>query len=188
MTLPMPTIRALRPEEGETALPQLAAVLVDAVANGASVNFMAGFSTDDALRFWRGQLPGLADGTRHILVAESGRMILGTVVVSLAAAPNQPHRADVGKMIVHSSARGRGTGQRLLEAAEALALRLGRSLSTLDTEAGSAGDRLYRRCGWVPVGSIPNYSYTPDGRLTPATFFYKELTTTHGRHPAGHGG
>jgi GNAT superfamily N-acetyltransferase len=186
MTKPMPTIRPLRPDEAEAALPALADVLHDAVASGASVNFMADFTPDDALRFWRGQLPGLSDGTRHILVAEEEGRILGTVVVAFAHQPNQPHRADIGKMIVHSSARGRGTGQRLLQAAEALALAHGRTLLTLDTEADSAGDRLYRRCGWTAIGSIPSYSYTPDGRLTPATFFYKELSTTHARHPSGH--
>jgi GNAT superfamily N-acetyltransferase len=189
MTMAMPTIRPLRAAEGEVALPALAAVLHDAVAHGASVNFMADFTLEDAAAFWRGQLPGLAEGTRHILVAETedGR-ILGTVVVAFAAQPNQPHRADIGKMIVHSGARGRGTGQRLLEAAEALALDHGRTLLTLDTETGSAGERLYRRCGWTPLGAIPNYSFTPDGRLMPATFFYKELRTTHARHPAGRDG
>jgi GNAT superfamily N-acetyltransferase len=185
MTMPMPVIRPLAPEEGEPRLAELAAVLHDAVAGGASVNFMADFSLADAAAFWMGQLPGLADGTRHILVAESEGRILGTVVVAFAAQPNQPHRADVGKMIVHSSARGRGTGRRLLEAAEALALGHGRTLLTLDTEEGSAGDTLYRRCGWTPIGSIPSYSFTPDGRLRPATFFFKELTTRHAPYPTG---
>jgi GNAT superfamily N-acetyltransferase len=173
MTPPMPTLRILRPDEAEAALPALATVLVDAVESGASVNFVAGFSQEDALAFWRGQRGGLSDGSRHIIVAESEGAILGTVVVSFAPQPNQPHRADIGKMLVHRRARGRGTGRRLLEAAEALALAHGRTLLTLDTEAGSAGDRLYRRCGWTPIGSIPDYSLTPDGRLMPATFFYK---------------
>ena len=95
-------------------------ILVDAVANGASVNFMAGFDEAGASAFWRGQLPGLAEGMRHILVAEAAGAIVGTVVVAFAPQPNQPHRADIGKMLVHSSQRGRGIGKALLEAAEAL--------------------------------------------------------------------
>jgi GNAT superfamily N-acetyltransferase len=188
MTSPSTTIEPLTPAEAEDALPALADVLVDAVAGGASVNFMAGFSTADGLRFWRGQLGGVADGTRHILVARRGAAILGTVVVSFAGQPNQPHRADIGKMLVRPAERGQGIGHRLLAAAEALALRFGRSLLTLDTEAGSAGDRLYRRCGWIAIGAIPNYSFTPDGRLSPATFFYKELRPDHVYHPPRHPG
>jgi GNAT superfamily N-acetyltransferase len=185
MTKAMPTIRGLDAQEADRALPGLCRVLVDAVASGASVNFMADFAEADAERFWRTQLSGLGDGSRHILVAESEGEIVGTVVVGMAPQPNQPHRAEIGKMIVHRSARGRGTGQRLLEAAEAVAMQNGRSLLTLDTEAGSAGDRLYRRCGWTAIGSIPNFSFTPDGRLTPATFFYKELCHRHEHRPPG---
>src|SRR4051794_9755306 len=117
MTLPIPTIRALDTKESETALPALAAILVDAIDSGASVNFVAGFSQADAERFWRGQLGAVADGMRHILIAESAGRIVGTVVVSFAPQPNQPHRADIGKMLVHSGVRRRGIGQRLLAAA-----------------------------------------------------------------------
>jgi GNAT superfamily N-acetyltransferase len=139
------------------------------------VNFMADFDQEAGLRFWRSQLPGIADGMRHLMVAEVDGRIVGTVVVSFAPQPNQPHRADIGKMLVHSTSRGRGIGRKLLGAAEALAGAHGRTLLTLDTEADSAGDRLYRSCGWTAIGSIPDYSFTPGGRLMPATFFFKTL-------------
>jgi GNAT superfamily N-acetyltransferase len=177
MSAPAPAllIRGLGAQEAEAALPVLADILVDAVASGASVNFMAGFDEEAGRHFWRGQLPGIAGGTRHLVVAEVEGRIVGTVLVTFAPQPNQPHRADIGKMLVHSSNRGRGIGRRLLAAAETLARTHGRTLLTLDTEAGSAGDRLYRSCGWTAIGSIPDYSFTPDGRLMPATFFFKAL-------------
>ncbi len=159
----------------EAALPALAAVLVDAVAGGASVNFMAGFDLDAAAEFWRGQLPAIAAGTRLLLVAQDGDAILGTVIVTFAPQPNAPHRADIGKMLVHSAVRRRGLGRRLLDAAEAAALAHGRTTLMLDTEAGSAGDVLYRRCGWTELGTVPLHSLTTDGRLAAATFFYKHL-------------
>ena len=99
-------IAPLEPDEAEQALPDLADVLVDAVRGGASVNFMAGFTRAEAATFWRGQLSGLADGSRTILVArETGGRIVGTVVVTPAPQPNGPHRAEIGKMLVHSSVR-----------------------------------------------------------------------------------
>ncbi|SEQ52477.1 L-amino acid N-acyltransferase YncA [Faunimonas pinastri] len=170
------TIEALEPEAAEAALPDLAAVLVDAVAGGASVNFMAGFTTTEAETFWRGQLPGVADGTRTILVARAaGGRILGTVVVTLAPQPNAPHRAEIGKMLVHSSVRRRGLGRRLLAAAEASALASGRTLLILDTQSGSPGEALYRSCGWTETGVLPGHSFTPEGVLASATFFYKKI-------------
>jgi GNAT superfamily N-acetyltransferase len=169
------SIRPLVPAEADAALPALARILVDAVANGASVNFMAGFDEAGACAFWRGQFPGLAEGMRHILVAEAAGTIVGTVIIAFAPQPNQPHRADIGKMLVHSSQRGRGIGKALLETAEAFARASGRTLLTLDTVAGSAGDRLYRRSGWTAFGTVPGYALTTDGQPAPATFFYKLL-------------
>src|SRR3712207_3844192 len=99
-----------------------------------------------------GIMPGLAAGTHLLLVAEEEGRLIGTVVVMFAAQPNAPHRAEIGKMLVHSAARRRGLGARLLAAAEAAAREAGRTLLVLDTHSGSAGDRLYRRCGWTAVG------------------------------------
>lgn len=157
-------------------LDALADILVDAVANGASVNFMAGLTRAEARAFWTGQIPGLADGSRRLLVAVCGGALVGTAILTCAPQPNAPHRAEVGKMLVHSSMRRRGLGRRLLSAVEALGAGMGRTLLVLDTESGSAGERLYRSCGWTAVGSIPGHSHRPDGPLAAATIFYKSVS------------
>ncbi len=169
------TVRRLAADEAASRIDELAALLVDAVANGASVNFLAGFDHAGAVAFWRGQTPRLADGSRIIFVAEASGAIVGTAVLTLAPQPNQPHRADVGKMLVHSAMRRRGLGAHLLTAVEETARGLGRTLLMLDTETGSAGDRLYRRAGWTAFGIVPGHALTPDGRPAPTTFFYKQI-------------
>ncbi|WEK51632.1 MAG: GNAT family N-acetyltransferase [Candidatus Kaistia colombiensis] len=157
------------------AIPALADILVDVVAHGASVNFLAGFSPDEAAAFWSGQMAGIETGSRVLLVAEVEGRIVGTVVVTFAPQPNGPHRAEIGKMLVHSSARRRGLGSRLLQAAEDVVRASGRTLAHLDTQTGSAGEALYRARGWTEMGIMPNHSLTPDGRLASATFFYKQV-------------
>jgi GNAT superfamily N-acetyltransferase len=169
-------IRPLDAAATESHLPALAEILVDAVANGASVNFLAGFTLDQAETFWRAQIPGIASGNTQLLVAEDGKRLVGTVLLVFAHQPNAPHRAEIGKMLVHSSMRRQGLGRRLLTAAENAARQASRTLLMLDTEAGSAGDRLYRSCSWIPVGSVPNHAYRPDGRPAETTIFYKQLT------------
>lgn len=158
------------------AIPALADILVDVVAHGASVNFLAGFSQAEAEAFWAGQMEGIEAGGRVLLVAkgEDGR-IVGTVVVTFAPQPNGPHRAEIGKMLVHSSARRQGLGSRLLQAAEDVARASGRTLVHLDTQTGSAGEALYRARGWTEMGVLPGHSLTPDGELASATFFYKQV-------------
>jgi GNAT superfamily N-acetyltransferase len=170
-------IRTLDAGEAEAWLDELAAILVDAVAHGASVNFMAGFSLAEGRAFWRKQLPALAEGATRLLVADDGRL-LGTVLLMFAHQPNAPHRADIGKMLVLSSARRRGIGRHLLTAAESAARDAGRTLLMLDTETGSAGDTLYRSCGWIEIGRVPGHAFTPDGRLVETTLFYKTLGAT----------
>ena len=169
------SIRPLATAEAEARIGELAAILVDAVAHGASVNFLAGFDLADGIAFWRGQLPGIADGSRILLVAEERGAIMGTTVLTLAHQPNAPYRAEIGKMLVHSSARRRGLGTRLLRAAEETARQLGRTLILFDTQTGSAGEHLYRSCGWTEYGVVPGHSLTTDGRPAPTTFFYKHL-------------
>ena len=169
------TIRELDTAEAGAQLDELAAILVDAVAHGASVNFLAGFTLAEAAAFWRGQLAGLADGSRHLLVADDGQRLIGTVVLSKAPQPNQQHRADVGKMLVLSEARRRGLGRRLLEAVEALAVGQGRRLLMLDTHTGSASERLYSGSAWTAFGVVPGHALTPDGTRAPTSFFYKQL-------------
>ena len=168
-------VRALDAEEAEARLDELSAILVDAVAHGASVNFMAGFSHDEGCAFWQSQIRGIADGERVLLVCDDGARLVGTVVLTLAPQPNAPHRAEIGKMLVHSSARRQGLGRRLLDAAEDAARDAGRTLLMLDTEAGSAGDLLYRSCGWMEIGRIPDHAFRPDGRLADSVVHYKRL-------------
>ena len=173
--LSLATIRALTAAEAQQRIDELSAILIDAVAHGASVNFLAGLTEEEAGAFWRGQIPGIADGSRILIVAEQDEMIIGTVVLTLAHQPNAPHRAEIGKMLVHSRLRRQGLGARLLNAAEDTAQKLGRTLLLLDTQTGSAGDLLYRRCGWVPLGIVPGHALMPNGEPAPTTFFYKQL-------------
>ena len=166
-------IRALTPAEIDAAAGDLADVLLDCIAGGASISFMADYCRDQALAFWRGVAASAAQSDRVLLVAEDDIGIVGTVQLIPTQIDNQPHRADVAKMLVHRRARRQGVGERLMAAIEAEAVRLGRTLLMLDTVTGSAGDRLYRRCGWIPVGVVPDFALYPDGRLCDATFFYK---------------
>jgi GNAT superfamily N-acetyltransferase len=169
------TIRSIDATEATRLLPPLSALLHDAVLHGASVNFMAGFTMDEALIYWQKQIAGLVAHDRVWLVAEEKGELVGTVMCVFAGQPNQPYRADISKMLVHSSQRRRGIGEQLMHAIEKAALEAGKTLLVLDTGAGSAGDRLYRRCGWTAIGTIPGYAYTTDGRPEGATFFYKEI-------------
>jgi GNAT superfamily N-acetyltransferase len=154
----------------------LAEVLVDCVEGGASVSFMAPMTADKARAFWRGVAEGVARGERALLVAEdeAGR-IVGTVQLVLSLPENQPHRADVAKMLVHRRARRRGVAQRLLAAAEEAARAEGRSVLVLDTVTGGDAERLYARCGWQRVGEVPRYALMPDGAFCGTTFFHKQL-------------
>jgi GNAT superfamily N-acetyltransferase len=152
-------------------------VLADCVAGGASVSFMAPLAPEAARAFWRDVARGVAAGDRLLLVAEDGRggPVLGTVQVVFARPENQPHRADVAKMLVRRSARRRGVGGRLMRAAEAAAAGAGRTLLVLDTVTGSDAERLYARLGWTRVGVVPDFALWPDGRPCDTTFFYKRV-------------
>jgi GNAT superfamily N-acetyltransferase len=172
------TIRSIDVAEASLQLSPLSGLLVDAVDHGASVNFMAGLTLHQAEAYWTRQIAGLAAGDRIWLVAEQEGKLVGTVMCVFAPQPNQPFRADISKMLVHSAQRRQGIGALLLAAAEDAALKAGKTMLVLDTGEGSAGDRLYRRCGWTAIGSIPSYAYTTDGRPEAATFFYKQLAPT----------
>lgn len=168
-------IRAAGAEPGLAA--GLAQVLLDCVEGGASVSFMWPLPQPQALAFWQAVLDSARRGERIVLVAEdtaSGRLV-GTVQVVFAAADNQPHRADVAKMLVHRCARRRGLGAALLRAAEGAARDAGRTLLVLDTVTGGDAERLYTRLGWRRVGVIPGYAMWPNGELCDTTYFYKSL-------------
>jgi GNAT superfamily N-acetyltransferase len=168
------TIRRLHTVD-ETAIEGLAGLLIDAIDSDAGVSFLHPLESARAQEFWRGVADDVAAGTRALLVAEDATGIVGTVQLVLAQPENQPHRADLSKMLVHRRARRRGLGAALLEAAEDTARECGKTLLVLDTNTGSDAERLYARLGWVRVGEIPGYSIQPRGGLRATTVFYKEL-------------
>ena len=159
---------------GEAHLRQLCDVLVDCVDGGASVSFMQPMTPDKALAFWRQVGDGVARGERVLVVAEDAQGIVGTVQVVLAQPENQPHRADVAKMLVHRRARRQGAGSALMRAAEAAAQAAGKTLLVLDTADATAA-RLYARLGWVAAGTIPRYALLPQGGECATTYFYRSL-------------
>jgi GNAT superfamily N-acetyltransferase len=159
----------------DAALDQLASVLVDCVEGGASVSFMSPFSHAEALAFFRKVAGSVAAGDIVLLAARLEGRIVGTVQLGLDTPPNQPHRADLKKMLVHRAARGRGIGAKLMARVEAEARRLGRWLLVLDTVPGENGYRLYLRTGWTEVGVIPDYAMFPDGQLCDTALFWKRL-------------
>src|SRR5579859_6480826 len=152
----------------------LADVLIDCVEGGASVSFMSPLRADKAMAFWRHVAEGVARGERALLVAEDAGGIVGTVQLILEQPENQPHRADLAKMLVHRRARRRGAGAAVMRAAEELARELGKTLLVLDTASGDA-ERLYARHGWVRVGVVPGYALWPLGGPCDTTFFYRIL-------------
>lgn len=169
-------IRPLAPPETEARLGALCDLLVDAVEGGASVSFVLPITRDKTERFWRGLLASQARGERVILVAERDGRIDGTVQIVLAPQENQFYRADIAKMLVHSRARRQGIGEQLMRAAEDQARLHGRTLLTLDTQTGGAGERLYLRCGWTKYGEVPGFSISTDGSIREAaSFFYKQV-------------
>lgn len=154
---------------------ELAGVLIDCVEGDASVSFMHPLSRERATAFWRGVAQGVAAGERALLVAEDAQGICGTVQLLLAQAENQPHRADLAKMLVHRRCRRQGLGEALMRAAESMARDCGKTLLVLDTVTGDNGERLYQRLGWQRVGVIPGYALLPRGGLVGTTVFYREL-------------
>lgn len=160
----------------DTQVQALAELLIDCVDGGASVSFMHPLSGPNALAFWRGVADGVARGERALLVAEDAVGIVGCVQLVLAQAENQPHRADVSKMLVHRRARRQGLGASLMQAAEQLGRACGKSLLVLDTASNDA-ERLYTRLGWQRCGMIPGYALLPHGGLCATSYFYRELNS-----------
>jgi GNAT superfamily N-acetyltransferase len=168
-------IVALDAPVADPALDQLADVLVDCVEGGASVSFMAPFSHDEALVFFRKVAGSVASGDTVLLAARLGNKIVGTVQLGLDTPPNQPHRADIKKMLVHRSVRGNGIGAALMAEVEEEARRRDRWLLVLDTVPNENGHRLYLRAGWTQTGLVPDYALFPDGRLCDTAIMWKRL-------------
>lgn len=172
MSIAIRRLSTLEPEH----ITQLGRVLFDCVESGASVNFVWPFTEQDARAFWLRLAPEIDAGTRVLLVAEENGRVLGTVHLALCWQPNQPHRADVTKLLVERGARRRGVATLLMQALERAALEAGRHLLTLDTEADSPAERLYASLGWTRLGVVPGYALGTYGGMCAATFFYKQLT------------
>jgi GNAT superfamily N-acetyltransferase len=153
----------------------LAAVTIDCVEGGASVGFMNPLSRDRAMSFWRWTAHRVASGERAILVAEDEQGICGTVQLIMALPENQPHRADLTKLLVHRRARRQGVGTALMRAVEGVARENGKSLLLLDAVTDGDAARLYEKLGWVRVGDVPNFALMPDGARCSTTFYYRLL-------------
>ncbi len=169
-------IRCVGADEVDALVEPLADVLLDCVEGGASVSFMWPLPRARALAFWRDVADGVRRGERLLLIGQTrqGR-VDGTVQLLLAQPDNQPHRADLAKMLVHRRARRRGLARALLAAAEQGARDAGKRVLVLDTATGGDAERLYERAGWQRVGVIPDYALMPDGRLCATTYFHKPV-------------
>jgi GNAT superfamily N-acetyltransferase len=169
-------VRRVAAHEAAQCVDGLADVLIDCVAGGASVSFMWPLPRDKAIAFWQGVAAGVERGERALLIAEDadGR-IAGTVQLVLAQPDNQPHRADVAKMLVHRRARRRGVAHQLMAAADAVAREEGKRVLVLDTVTGGDAERVYERAGWQRVGEVPDYALMPDGSFCGTTFYFKHL-------------
>ncbi len=169
-------IRELDGAEALARVDELAEVLRDCVEGGASVGFMLPLAEGRPQAFWRQVAAGVAAGERHLFVAEDAAdRICGTLSLVIDMPDNQPHRADVSKMLVHRRMRRQGVAERLLKALEVKARELGRTTLVLDTVTGSDASRVYERLGWQRVGDIPNYALMPQGPLCSTTYYFKSL-------------
>jgi GNAT superfamily N-acetyltransferase len=158
----------------KAAVGELADVLADCVNGGASVNFMLPYGPQDAAAFFEKTVASVARGETVLLAAKLDGRIVGTVQLGLDTPPNQPHRAEVKKLLVHRSARGKGVGAALMARIEQIAKEKGRTLLILDT-ASDAAERLYTRGGWQRLGSIPDYAMWPAGGFCDTVIFWKKL-------------
>lgn len=158
----------------DSDLRALAQLLVDAVESGAAVSFLAPLTLERALEWWRRAMSA-SDSRAIFLVARDAERIVGTVQLHPAWAPNQPHRAEIAKLLVHRRTRRAGLGARLMQTIEDAARRAGFGLLTLDAKRGDAAEKLYRQIGWTLAGTIPGYALDPDGTPHDAVIFYKAL-------------
>ena len=168
-------VRRLGVTELHAHVDGLARVLADCVAGGASVSYLAPFSLEEARAAFEAVAAEVEKGRRLLLGAFAEGQLVGTVQLIVALPPNQPHRAEIAKLLVHRSARKRGIAQLLMEGAEAEARAEGKTLLVLDAVTGGDAARLYERLGWTTVGVIPGYALYPDGRPCDTTIFWKTL-------------
>jgi len=172
---PPVTIRELDAAGYRAAIPELAALLVDAVDSGAGVNFLAGVTAEETAPWWTERIEQVGNGVISAFVALDDDRVVGSTLLIRSRNPNSPHRAEIGKVLVLQSARRRGIATALMDAAEARARADGRWMLMLDTVTGSAADAFYRVTGWNELGIMPNHALTPDGTPTATTFFWLDL-------------
>lgn len=170
------TLHTLSRDDVLAHIDALADILENCVNGGASVSFMLPFTHEKACAFWLGVAESVGRRERTVLacVDEQGELI-GTVQLITDQPENQPHRADVAKLLVHEKARRKGAAMALMEALEAEARKHGVSVLVLDTSTGSGAETFYQRAGWQKVGEIPRYALMPDGAMTATSVFYKFL-------------
>ncbi|MDH4414831.1 MAG: GNAT family N-acetyltransferase [Rhizobium sp.] len=168
-------IRKLSHADALAVLPDLCETLADCVEGGASVGFMAPFASADGEAFWQGVAEAVGRGEVLLYGAFLGERLVGSVQVGFASKPNQPHRGDLMKLLVHRDARGLGLSKALMAAAEAGSAKAGRTLLVLDTAAGELAETLYEKLGWQRSGIIPNYALFPDGRSCDTVIFWKTV-------------
>jgi ribosomal protein S18 acetylase RimI-like enzyme len=168
-------IRRLTTDDARAVQHRLAAILQDAVHNGASVGYLAPLSDEDALGYWASIIAALETPHRILLIAETAGEIVGTVQLVLEARPNGNHRAEVSKLLVHTDYRRCGSARALMQQIEVEARTAGRTLLVLDTQTGEPAEELYVRLGYVRTGVVPAYARFPDGRLGATTFMHKLL-------------
>ncbi len=172
------TIEALNEALTRACMPELVGLLQDAVVGGASVGFLLPVSREEAVAYWESVVAALAEGSRVLLIARRpDGAVVGTVQLDLAMRANGRHRAEVSKLMVHSSARRQGIGRALMLALEEQARRLGRTTLVLDTRQGDPSERLYRSLGYQFAGAIPRYARSADGTLHTTAFYYRLLET-----------
>lgn len=171
----MANVERLDAAASASAIPRLAEILVACVDTGASVSFLPPMAMQTAVNFYRAVASDVAGGRKILLAGWIDGVLSGTVTLSFATQENQPHRADVQKLLVHSGARRTGLGRALMQRVEQEAIGAGRSLPTLDTSVGEAGEALYRSLGWTAAGIIPGHSLNADRVPWPTVIFWKHF-------------
>lgn len=177
MTNPTTSIVVLSPTDIETHLSDLTKVLRDSVLDGAAISFMATLTNEEAQDFWRDDVRSAVETGRRLLFgAFVADRLVGTVQLVVGMPPNQPHRAEISKMVVHPESRRIGLGKALMMAALDAAERANKTLVTLDTRTGDVSEALYRSVGFEQAGVIPGFAYDPDGQARHATtYMYRHL-------------
>lgn len=158
-----------------TVSEMLSELLIETVSNGGSVSFMHPLDRADARAFWDDALASAARGERIVFGAWDGDLLAGTVSLLLNCPPNQPHRAEISKMMTRVSHRGRGIATKLMQAAEACAIERARTLLVLDTAVEDGASTLYEKLGFVLTGIIPDYALKPHGGLTGTMVYWKRI-------------